>query len=462
MPWLLDLLYVIAATVTSPIWLFRMARTGKIRTDWPGRFGRVQPRIPAPASGRQRLLFHAVSVGEVNAIRQLVERLAGEFDIVIATTTDTGFARAQALWGTSPHRIVRYPYDFSWAVSRFLNDVRPSAVALTELEVWPNFTAACQARGVPVCVINGRLTERSFKRYRVVKWIMHRPFARLAFAAVQNDAYAARFKGMGAAADRVHVAGTMKWDTAQVADRVEGADRLAQEMGIDRSRPLIVAGSTAPGEHELLHAATPAGVQLLCAPRKPEWFDQAASALPNCNRRTSANPKTKNQNPRSDRFLLDTIGELRMAYALADLVVIGRSFGDLHGSDMMEPAALGKAVIVGPAVRDFQDTVDALRAGDGIVQITPDQLPQTIARLLDDPARRRQIADNARRVIQANQGATERHAQLIRDMLARTAAAKNPPPQRGAGAEVEEKEERLVGEPRLDAGSGSQTFGHHS
>ena len=426
MPWLLDLLYLIAAAVTSPIWLIRMARTGKIRTDWPGRFGRVQPPIPTPAPGRQRLLFHAVSVGEVNAIRQLVERLADEFDIVIATTTDTGFARAQALWGRSPHRIVRYPFDFSWAVSRFLRAVQPAAVALTELEVWPNFTAVCQARGVPVCVINGRLTERSFSRYRLVKWIMQRSFARLAFAAVQNDAYAARFKGMGAAVDRVHLAGTMKWDTAQIADRVEGADRLAREMGIDRSRPLIVAGSTAPGEHELLHAATPAGVQLLCAPRKPEWFDQAASALPHCLRRTHARAPAASDIPRSDRFLLDTIGELRMAYALADLVVIGRSFGDLHGSDMMEPAALGKAVIVGPAVRDFQDTVDALLAGDGIVQITADQLPQTVARLLDDPVRRRQIADNARRIIQANQGATERHARLIRDMLAHTASVKKP------------------------------------
>jgi 3-deoxy-D-manno-octulosonic-acid transferase len=257
---------------------------------------------------------------------------------------------------------------------------------------------------------------------------MRSAFVRLAFAAVQNDAIAQRFRAMGIPADRVHVTGTMKWDTARLSDTVEGAECLANEMGIDRSRPLIVAGSTAPGEHELLHQATPPGVQLLCAPRKPEWFDQAARALPGCVRRSNRSvPETRgldsdgrspDRTPQaSSRFLLDTIGELRQAYALADLVVIGRSFGGLHGSDMMEPAALGKAVIVGPAVRDFQDSADALLEGDGLIQTTANDLPRVIAELLDDPQRRTQLAANARRVIVANQGATGRHAAMLRDLF---------------------------------------------
>ncbi len=418
MRWLLDLLYLIPAVVTSPVWLVSMIRTGKIRTDWQGRFGRVaQPLLPK-ANGAKRLLFHAVSVGEVNAIRQLVDRMAAteNVEVVIAVTTDTGFARAKSLW-PGKHPVVRYPFDFSWAVSRFLRAVRPDAVALTELEVWPNFAGACARHQIALCVVNGRLTERSFRRYRIVRWIMRPAFASLAFAAVQNENYAKRFCGMGVGVGKVHVTGTMKWDTAQIVDSVDGADQLARDMGIDRTRPLIVAGSTAPGEHELLHAATPPGVQLLCAPRKPEWFDQTATVLPGCVRRS--NLKSRISNPRSDRFLLDTIGELRMAYSLADVVVVGRTFGELHGSDMMEPAALGKAVIVGPAVRDFQDSVDALIAGDGLVQTTAAELPGVIARLLNDRTERERLASNARQVIIAHQGATERNAAMLRDVMRR-------------------------------------------
>ena len=434
MRWLLDLLYLGAAVVTAPVWLYRMTRTGKIRTDWRGRFGRVVTALPAKT--RPRVLVHAVSVGEVNAARELVAQLiAGDpgnppLEVVVATTTDTGFARAQAVWpaGGQVH-VVRYPFDFSPAVKRFLRAVEPDIVVLMELEVWPNFSNLCAARAIPVGVVNGRLTERSFRRYRKVRGIMRPAFARLAFAGVQNAAIAGRFHAMGALADRVVVTGTMKWDTAQIADHVDGADQLGRDMGIDRTRALIVAGSTAPGEHELLHAAVPPAAQLLCAPRKPEWFEQAAQALPGCVRRSARrrdvpgepSPDARATTPKaqtSSRFLLDTIGELRQAYALADLIIIGRSFGNLHGSDMMEPVALGKAVIVGPAVSDFQDTVDALLAGGGIVQTTADDLPGVIARMLDEPARRRELAQRGCTVIREQQGATARNLRLIREKLA--------------------------------------------
>ena len=413
MRWLLDLLYLVAGLVSSPIWLVRMIRTGKIRTDWPGRFGRT---ARLPAKSRLRVLLHAVSVGEVNACRMLVEELAQSpsgIEPVIAATTDTGFARARELWADR-FQVVRYPLDFSFAVSRFLRAVQPDVVALVELEVWPNFTAACARRGIPVVVVNGRLTQRSFKRYRLLGPFIRRTFHRLSCVAAQNHAYAERFINLGVSAANVHVAGTMKWDTALIANDVPGAEQLASDLGIDRTRPLIVAGSTAPDEHQLLHAAIPPGVQLLCAPRKPEWFDQAARDLPGCVRRSSGKQDRAGQ----DRFLLDTIGELRKAYALADVVVIGRSFGNLHGSDMMEPVALGKATIVGPAVTDFQDTVDALLASDAIVQVGAEELKPTVCELLGDPARRARLAENGRAVIRRHQGATRRQAELIRQCLA--------------------------------------------
>jgi len=411
MAWLIDLLYLIVAVVSSPVWLVRMIRTGKIRTDWAGRFGRAEPLPPPPQS---RILVHAVSVGEVNAARKLLARLVApplEAEIVVCSTTNTGCARAEALFGGT-HYLARYPLDFSFAVNRFLQAVQPDVIVLIELEVWPNFVKAAARRGIPVCVVNGRLTERSAAGYRRLATLVRPSFRRLTFAAVQNEPYARRFRSAGVPAERVHVTGTMKWDTAETADAVEGADALAEAMGIDRRRPLVVAGSTAPGEHELLVETVPDGVQLLCAPRKPEWFDQAAAAMPGCARRSRGDHGST-----TDRFLLDTIGELRAAYALADVVVVGRSFGNLHGSDMMEPVALGAATVVGPAVADFQDTVDALLAGDGLIQTDRQRLAGVIQDLLDDPERRRVLAANARRVIGTQQGATERNAGLIRALV---------------------------------------------
>jgi 3-deoxy-D-manno-octulosonic-acid transferase len=430
MPWLIDLLYLVAVAITAPIWLWRMIRTGKIRTDWPARFGLVPRHVratlthsdspPTPGHRRKRILLHAVSVGEVNAIRLLVDELAGQPVsplVTIATTTDTGFARAMALWGQR-HAVVRYPFDLSISVSRFLTSLRPDVVALVELEVWPNFTAACAKRGIALCVINGRLTERSFRRYLPIAPLIRPSFRRLTIAAVQNEAYAERFRALGVAFDSVRVTGTMKWDTAEIADSVDGADSLAAEMGIDRTRPLVVAGSTAPGEHELLMSAVPVGVQLLCAPRKPEWFEDAARGLQGCARRSRGD-----RGSATGRFLLDTLGELRKAYALADVVVVGRSFGQLHGSDMMEPVALGKATIVGPAVADFQDTVDALlRApgGGGLVQATAEELPAAISSLLNNAPRRQQIAERGRAVIRQQQGATQANVQLIMSLIHQT------------------------------------------
>lgn len=399
----LDTAYALVAAATAPWWM------RKSRGGWAERFGRVEA---LPAKVRRRLLIHAVSVGEVNLTRPLIERLSAEVEVVLSVTTDTGMALARELYESGREarcRVVRYPLDASWSVRRFLDAVRPDAVALVELELWPNFLRACGARGVPVAVVNGRLSERSFSKYRVARPFIGRYFEGLAFAAVQDESYAKRFRAMGVAAERCHVAGTMKWDAAQVLDAVPGAEELAREMGIDRSRPLIVAGSTAPGEHELLHAAVPCGggMQLLCAPRKPEWFDEAARALPGCVRRSRGAGRA------SDRFLLDTIGELRKAYSLADVVVVGRSFGNLFGSDPMEAAALAKAVVIGPSVADFRATVDAMLRDGAIVQTAAAGLPGVLRGLIEDAGRRGELGRRARSCVVAHQGATERHARLI-------------------------------------------------
>ncbi len=429
----LDLFYIPLAIVTAPIW------AGKKRHGWGERFGKIEA-LPARAPGIKRVMLHAVSVGEVAALRALVPMLSKECEVVVSATTDTGLARARELFGAmrEPREghavyVVRYPLDFSWSVRRVLDAVNPDAVALVELEVWPNFVKACATRGIPIAVINGRLSARSFKGYRRARVLLRATFARLTRVAAQDEHYAARFEAMGVAKDRIQVAGSMKWDAAKIEDEVAGADELAREMGIDRGVALVVAGSTAEavGESEegLIRraartAAERAGtrVQVLCAPRKPERFNEAAAAMPGCVRRTRCKEAGHNEraNAASGLFLLDTIGELRKAYALADVVVMGRSFGTLYGSDPIEPAALGKPTLIGPQYGDFEQIVRAF-ARDGGVEVVADEgeLAATIERLLRDAAARREMCDRARACIRAHQGATARHAALIRDMAAK-------------------------------------------
>ncbi|QQS08831.1 MAG: hypothetical protein IPK69_12755 [Phycisphaerales bacterium] len=408
----LDLLYLPIALATAPAW------ATKKREGWRERFGHVQALANID---RPRVLLHAVSVGEVNALRELVPLLTKDMDVVVSATTDTGLARAREIYSTQA-TVVRYPLDFSWSVRRFLDAVRPSVVALTELEVWPNFVAECQRREIPVGVINGRLSARSFRGYRKIRRLIAPTFARLAFAAVQDEDYAERFRTMGVVPGRCTVTGSMKWDTAKIRDHVEGADQLARELGIDRTKPLVVAGSTGPletgphaNEEALLHAACPPEVQLLCAPRKPERFDEAARALPNCVRRsvTKGSPVP----PGATRFLLDTIGELGKAYALADLVVVGRSFGNLHGSDPVEPIGLGKATLIGQRFGDFEFAVASLQNAGGLKVVSADQLGDVIRRLLSDPSARQDLARAGRACITRHQGASVRHADLIRRMF---------------------------------------------
>jgi len=414
----LDIVYAVGGALSSPVWGINLLRTGKWRSDWSARLG--YESIPEKACQRGpgdmgTLLIHTVSVGETNLIRPLVAQLHQQYSypklrIVICATTNTGYQRAVDLY-RDEHEVVRYPLDFSSSVNRFLDRIAPNLIALAELEVWPNFVEAAAKRDIPIGVINGRLTERSFRRYQRLGPLVYRTFRQLNFAGVQTDDYAARFHTLGVPQDRVQVMDTMKWDAAHVADTVEGADELAAEMGIDRDKPLVVAGSTGPGEEKMLLDAKPAGVQLLLVPRRPERFEEVAGLSPQMVRRT----KAATENAQGELFLLDTMGELRKAYALADVVIVGRSFRGLYGSDMMEPIALAKPTIIGPRYSDFAGMMQPLIEANGII-VTTDPWPAAID-LLDDRDKAGQLAQRGRSVILAHQGAAQRYADLLLDQL---------------------------------------------
>ncbi len=396
-----DIAYLLALPFLLLYAIFSRLKGHPPRKDLGGRLGCGKSLESHP----KRVLLHAVSVGEVNAIRTLVSDLQSQgYDVVICVTTDTGIALAMELYSDSCH-VTRFPFDFSFSIRQFLNRIQPTIVALVELEVWPNLVSSCSKRKIPVVVINGRLSERSFKRYRLAKPLLGKTFARLTAIGMQNELYAERAKKLGAV--KVTVEGTMKWDNATLEDEIEGAEELADDLHIDLKKPLVVAGSTAPGEHELLMQSVPEGVQLLCAPRRPEWFDEAAKTFPSCNRRTSSNRHD------TSYFLLDTIGELHKAYALADVVVIGRSFAPLHGSDPIQSIALGKPTIIGPNVSDFKDMVQLLVQGEGIVQCEASELAKQIQMLLGDDKLRNALSICGKEVIASQQGATKRYEELI-------------------------------------------------
>ncbi|MFQ5501550.1 MAG: 3-deoxy-D-manno-octulosonic acid transferase [Phycisphaerae bacterium] len=456
-PLLLDCLYLSAALLYLPYLLYQMLVLKKNRRGWKQRFG----GIPQRAGDRRCIWIHAVSLGEVNATQSLVAAIMQcmpDCEIVISATTDTGYAAARRHYPN--HLVFRFPLDFSFAVNRVFNRIRPDAVVLMELEVWPNFIEIAARRGIPVGIANGRVTEeKSMRRYGrpILRGIARRMFSKLAWTAAQNETYATRFKVLGARPESITVTGSMKYDTALIAECSSG-DSTPTDLGIDRTAPLIVAGSTGPGEEAMLLDAFAAlsreipTLQLAIIPRKPERFDEVARLIESrgyhCRRRSehrdhSADAGIRNQNRSSVKsgrddenpmrvedgsirptiHLGDTMGELRRYYALADAVFVGRSLVPLGGSDLMEVAALGRPMCFGRHVENFADTAEALLAAEAALSVreTADLEP-VLGCLLRDKDRARAMGDRARDVILRHAGATQQTVDLLRQSLDRPIA----------------------------------------
>lgn len=424
MRWLADVVYLLAGLLYLPIALYHALVVGKNRRGWGERFGFVRRFDP----GKRRIWIHAVSLGEINATPRLVETLEEKlFDtqIVFSTTTDTGFARGVELYGAD--RVFRFPLDFSPIVARVLRLVNPSMIVLVELEVWYNLVRMATRRGIPVTVINGRLTACSAKRLGRLGRAARSMLSDLAWVGAQDEAIASRFRALGVQPDRVEVTSSLKWDSAGVTDRVEGAEPLARALGINRSRPLWVCGSTGPGEEAMILDAYRRLVGttidrapiLAIVPRKPERFDDVARLIKRagfkCIRRSDHRDGACSEPSHDATVILgDTMGELRKFYSLASVVFIGRTLVPLGGSDPMEVAALGKPVVVGPYTDNFQLPVEALRAADAIRTVdSGDELAHVIAGVLREEALAEALGSRARQVVIDNQGATQRTADAI-------------------------------------------------
>lgn len=413
-----DLAYGAAAVVSAPVWIPLALAKGFHKSGWRHRFGSVS--LPPP-DGRPRVLLHAVSVGEVASVAGLVPRmLEAGFDVAVSTTTDTGLARAEALVrsmsveGGASVPVVRFPFDWSGSVRRFLDAVRPDLVGLVELELWPNFVDECVDRDIPVVVVGGRISARSAPRYARLKPVLGPTFRKLTAVGAQSKEYADRFVALGTPRERVTVTDSLKWDAVEVVDAMPGAEELAAALGIDPSKPLVVAGSTGPGEEAALTAHWPDDVQLLLAPRKPERFGEVARLLPSAVRRSVGSSSATG----GPLFILDSIGELSAAYSLADVAIVGRSTNGMGGSNPIEPAALGCAVLIGPDHGNFSEPVRVIEAAGGLRVVQPDRIATAAVDLARAPEAARAMASKAQAAVVASQGATDRTVSVVRRALA--------------------------------------------
>ena len=454
MPYVLDLVYVLLILAGLPWLVWQAVRKGKYRHGYAEKFlGRVPRRDSLDR--RPCLWLHAVSVGEVNLLPTLIRHLGQrhpDWQCVISTTTMTGIELARKKYPNLP--VFYCPLDFSWAVRAAMRRVRPDVLVLAELELWPNLVRAAREQGARVAVINGRLSEHSFRGYRRVRPLVKRLLARIDLVAVQDETYAARFRQLGARPETVHVTGSLKYDGAETDRNNPATERLRQLAGFAPENVIFLAGSTQEPEEELALATYQAlcgrwpQLRLVLVPRHPDRFEAVArlldrSGLP-WQRRTALGAQgsgfgvqgsgfgvqgsvtSDSQLPARDSrhvtrvLLVDTVGELGAWWGTAQIAFVGGSLGNRGGQNMIEPAAYGAALSFGPNTWNFRDIVAALLARQAAVVVrNGDELTAFVRRSLEDPAWAAGLGRRARALVAEQLGATERSCRLLEPLVGR-------------------------------------------
>ncbi|HEY0077173.1 MAG TPA: 3-deoxy-D-manno-octulosonic acid transferase [Pyrinomonadaceae bacterium] len=446
-------LYSVALTVgfilLLPRFVLDAVRHGKYAAGFRERLG----RLAAPeARGRPVVWLHCVSVGETQAARPLVRSLVEQFPshaLVVSTTTLTGQRLAREVFADEAVSVFYFPFDWAWTVRRALRAVNPATVLVLETELWPRFLRECRARRIPVALVNGRISEKSFRRYKLIRSFIGRVLGDLSLAIMQSEADAERIAALGLTRERIRISGNIKFD-ASVEVRAEPfTDELRERFRLDDERPLIVAASThAPEERIILEAfqklrATLPGraPRLLIAPRHPERFAEVVALLDSCGmswaRRSDAHAPVSD--PHAEVILLDSIGELRGVYPLAALVFVGGSIAPTGGHNVLEPAAHAKCIVTGAHTSNFASIIRDFLEREALVQLpalSREDAPLALARvfqeLLEDEDRRLLLGARAHDALRESRGATARTIELLADVL--ESASKNEDRQLPFGA----------------------------
>ena len=385
---------------------------------------RLWHRYETPASPGPRVVVHAVSLGEVNAAGRFVRSMVDlGLNVICSTTTSSGRQQSRELHKDLVQ--IDWPLDISFCCKKWLDAVHPDVLVLVELEVWPTMIKLARERGIPVIVVNGRLSDRSFRKASQAKSVLRDGYGNLTHVYAQSDADLSRFRSMGVATQNSSSRPNLKWERDPLDH--SALEALRDSLRLDPEKPVIVFGSSAPEEHELFASCFTDDVQIVVAPRRPEWFEHAFRIFPNARLRTDRDSV-------GPCVVLNTLGELESVYAISDLVVMGRSFGDRHGSDPMAPAAVGKPVLIGPNFDDFESAVKTLRDAGGLRVVSSQSLPGVVSDLMADPKGLAEIGNLAFNAAMSARGVA---AELAQEIMHQT-----QPPRRDRGG-AEEKEEGM-------------------
>jgi len=425
---LYSVLVMIVAVVASPWFIYQALRYKK----YVGSLGQRMGYLPVSFNmdGDESIWVHAVSVGEVLTARPLISELKRRYPhlrMFLSTTTMAGQQLARRSV-RDVDAVFYFPFDFGFVVKRTLDLVRPRLFIMMETEIWPNLLRECHARGVKTVVANGRLSARSFPRYRMIRPMMRRVLNHIDRFLVQSEESARRFIDLGADPARVVVTGSLKFDSLEASStalQARARDRVLRYFRVPNARPVIVAGSTMKGEETAvlrafrkLRAKAP-NTLLILAPRNPERFaeaDQLARAEGwKVAKRSDLAIDTE---PRVDVVVLDTIGELATVYQLGTVVFVGGSIAATGGHNILEPAVFGKPIVFGPHMENFLEIAEAfVTNGAGVQLAGEEELEEAFVSLMGDPVRRARLGAAARALVEANRGANEKSVTVLSALL---------------------------------------------
>lgn len=421
MYFLYSALLAAALLLGSPYWIFQMLRHGKYRRGLGERFGVVPQRIRSQR--KPSIWIHAVSVGEVLAVSELVRQLRSEYPnhrVVVSTTTDTGQTLASSRFGAD--NVFYFPFDLGLCVKPYFEALQPNLVVVAETEFWPNFLRTAHRRGVRVAVVNARISDRSLPGYRRWQRLLSRILSHVDLFLAQTPEDARRLTEIGAEPNRVRVAGNLKFDIPpQPGPAI--ISQLRSALAASSAGPVLVCGSTVDGEEPLLLDAFkavlahhPSAVMLLAA-RHPERFHQVAAQLQQSGL-TFGRRSTWSGEPLAGSILMiDSIGELASLYSLADIAFVGGSLVPRGGHSILEPAQHGVAILVGPHTENFRDIVEVFRSQDAVRIVTPADLSPAFTALLANKAERGALGRRALETLHSQGGATQFTMQQLRGLL---------------------------------------------
>jgi 3-deoxy-D-manno-octulosonic-acid transferase len=421
-----SLLSLLAIVIASPYFLYQAIRHNKYTASFAQRLGYLP--ISLNVDGEESIWIHAVSVGEALTARALAADLKARYPrlrLFLSTTTIAGHEVARR---SVQHvdAVFYFPFDFAFIVRRTLEVVNPRLFIMMETEIWPNLLRLCRRRGVRTMMINGRISSRSYPRYRIARPFFRRVLADVDWFCMQSDESARRLIDLGANPARVMVTGSLKFDSLELpAAAAHGRPRLFRFFRMSPSRPVIVAGSTFRGEEAAVLRALgrvkktmPTAVAIL-APRQPDRFPEAERLARDAGFATIRRSELPiDAEPRADVIVLDSIGELAQLYQLATVVFVGGSLVDHGGHNILEPAVVGKPIVFGPHMQNFKEIAESFVANGAAVCVqTERELDAELLALLTDPVRRARMGAAARALVEANRGAKEKTLAAIAALL---------------------------------------------